>query len=143
MLYPLKALNAGKKTLLENNELIQTFLHKIVFRPALIIMARNGGKEKETNSIQGRVNCLKWKMICFKDYHLLKKLLNKQIWFMEILFVCFMSCCFVSQSFQIYLETRQGMHTFGHIIVRTPLRAFLRNRLSLMSPAIDFATSIM
>jgi hypothetical protein len=29
------------------------------------------------------------------------------------------------------------MHTFGHIIVRTPLRALLRNGLSLASPAID------
>lgn len=31
------------------------------------------------------------------------------------------------------------MHTFGHITVQTPLRALLRNGLSLESPAIDFA----
>ena len=29
------------------------------------------------------------------------------------------------------------MHTFGHIIVRTPLRAVLWNDLSFASPAID------
>lgn len=34
------------------------------------------------------------------------------------------------------------MLTFGEITVRTPLRALFKNRLSFMSPAIDFVYNI-